>query len=495
MMEWARPAALCIVAMTSACGDPGADDAVDPDAGNGDTTPPTIVSSVPADGERPVSVLADISVTFDEALDPATVSSETLVLRVAGVLWTLAGSVALDPATRTATFSPTAALSNYGDYELTINGVADVAGNQIESATITFHTFLNPQLTYVWHGAADGLVAGWYDYQLDPDGDRVGRVEYASPGLDAVWFTSDDEVNSRERYEFDADGHNTLRVTYDSPGVDAVWGNGDDTIAEFASNTYDSARNWVRHTRYGDEGVDLTWFTSDDVIVRYSQQQYDPMNQLMQRTSYSASGDDAVWFTVDDEVSIYTRYVIDSLGRRVLFANFQGPGSDAVWFTADDDVSYAAGPRYETGQTDSLTAYYLTYAGPGADAEWGTPDDSVAGYSEYVHEAGLLVATRTFDDPGIDQDWFTGDDHLSRHEEFSDFFAKGLYGRYASFTGAGPDSEWFTDDDLPSYYQTRTFDELGNVTSDVDHSFPGDDGIWFTEDDPLGSESTFDTTL
>ncbi len=483
------------LALAAACGDPSpGDDAADPDAGNQDTTPPAIVSSTPVDGERPVSLLADITVMFDEDLDATTVSPDTLVLRVEGELWTIAGTVGFDAGTRTATFSPIAALKNYGTYTLTVDGVADVAGNPMVATTITFGTYRNPQVRSAFYSdfGAGVTMGGWTAYEIDGDGDRVESLRYGLAGLDDVWFTSDDEIDHRERYQYDAAKRLTLQVSYDYPGDDGVWGNGDDVVTSFIATTYNSAGLRVRQATYADAGLDLLWFTSDDVVGQYAQEQHDSTGHVVQRTRYNGAGDDGLWFTSDDTPYSNQINVWDDLGRQILVARFDGSGTDGVWFTADDQLSSTAGGhRFEDGQTDQRAPYYVSYSGAGSDANWGTSDDVIAGYSEFQYDAGIFVRGIAFDDPGIDQTWFTDDDHQSMNSEFRDFAAKDLAARYIDFADPGTDGEWFTSDDTVVDHRSQTFDSNGNVVEEAWFFGAGLDDVWLTEDDDRSQWALF----
>jgi hypothetical protein len=88
----------------------------------------------PGDGATDVAVDAVVSVTFGEALDPASVAAATLVLRPAGGGAAVAGSVALAGAT--VTFTPAAPLAHATSYAATVSGVRDGAGNALAAAHV-----------------------------------------------------------------------------------------------------------------------------------------------------------------------------------------------------------------------------------------------------------------------------------------------------------------------------------------------------------------------
>ncbi len=113
-----------------------------------DTTPPTVTSTTPTNNATGIATSATMSVVFSEAMDAATISTSTLVLRTAGGA-TVAATASFNSATRTATVTPNSVLSFSTSYVLTINGgavgVKDLAGNALVSnVTSTFTTVAAP---------------------------------------------------------------------------------------------------------------------------------------------------------------------------------------------------------------------------------------------------------------------------------------------------------------------------------------------------------------
>lgn len=91
---------------------------------NPDNTPPTVTIETPVSGATDIAVDTPVVAIFSEAIDPATITTETFI--VSGVT----GTVSYDAATFTATFTPTAALSYATGYTATIStGIRDLAGN------------------------------------------------------------------------------------------------------------------------------------------------------------------------------------------------------------------------------------------------------------------------------------------------------------------------------------------------------------------------------
>ena len=104
-----------------------------------DTTPPVILSSTPAPNATAVPLSTTVKAVFNEAIDPATLTSATFALRdQAGAA--VPASVGWDAGTRTATLATTAGLLAQTTYTATVsggvNGVRDRAGNSLASDDI-----------------------------------------------------------------------------------------------------------------------------------------------------------------------------------------------------------------------------------------------------------------------------------------------------------------------------------------------------------------------
>ena len=99
-----------------------------------DTTPPTVTAVSPVDGATGVSVSTNVTATFSEAVDPATVNGSTFTLSSGS--GTVPAAVGYDAATRTATLNPSSDLAA-GTYTARVlgggSGVKDPAGNALAS--------------------------------------------------------------------------------------------------------------------------------------------------------------------------------------------------------------------------------------------------------------------------------------------------------------------------------------------------------------------------
>ena len=115
--------ALLLAAFVAGC---GSSDGGSP----ADTTAPTVSSTVPADAATGIALNANITATFSEAMDPATITTATFTLKQG----TTVVSGAVTYVGTTATFNPTSNLAASTTYTAAVTtGVKDLAGNALAS--------------------------------------------------------------------------------------------------------------------------------------------------------------------------------------------------------------------------------------------------------------------------------------------------------------------------------------------------------------------------
>jgi VCBS repeat-containing protein len=112
-----------------------------------DTTPPTVTSVSPASNVVGVNTSSNVSVTFSEPVDAATINSSTIELRdPANVL--VPAAVTYNAGANTASLTPAAALSYSTSYTATVKGgaagVKDAAGNALASNFVWSFTTMAP---------------------------------------------------------------------------------------------------------------------------------------------------------------------------------------------------------------------------------------------------------------------------------------------------------------------------------------------------------------
>lgn len=112
------------LALASLAAPAGAQDAEPPPP---DTAPPTVQTVSPADGTTTVHPADNVTATFSEPMNPATVDEATFTLTKEG-----AATVGYDGASDKATLDPVADLSQGATYEARVaTGATDGAGNPL----------------------------------------------------------------------------------------------------------------------------------------------------------------------------------------------------------------------------------------------------------------------------------------------------------------------------------------------------------------------------
>jgi hypothetical protein len=121
-----------------------------------DTTPPTVVSTVPNNGATGVNQGATVTATFSEAIDPATINAGTFVLRDA-TSTIVPANVTYATATKTATLTPNSSLAASATYTATLTtSIKDLSGNALAASyTWSFVTAAAPVCPCsAWNGSA-----------------------------------------------------------------------------------------------------------------------------------------------------------------------------------------------------------------------------------------------------------------------------------------------------------------------------------------------------
>jgi len=101
-----------------------------------DSTPPTVTAITPSSGATLVARGTDVTATFSEAMDPATISGSTVELRSSsGAL--VSAVVSYSATNRRVTLNPNSNLAALTTYTVTVRGgatdprVKDVSGNAL----------------------------------------------------------------------------------------------------------------------------------------------------------------------------------------------------------------------------------------------------------------------------------------------------------------------------------------------------------------------------
>lgn len=113
----------------------------DPGGGDGgDTTAPTITSVSPPNGSL-VHPAANVTVTFSEGMEPASITPSTFTLVRQGQTTPVAATVSYDAGSNTATLDPNADLAQPASYTATVKGGAGSVTDLVGNALAADHTW------------------------------------------------------------------------------------------------------------------------------------------------------------------------------------------------------------------------------------------------------------------------------------------------------------------------------------------------------------------
>lgn len=450
---------------------------------------PTIVSSTPADGAHPVSVLSSIAIVFDEALDEATVANAfTITSHAAGLPDAhYASSVSYDAATHTVTIDPDLPLPYATTIQVEIGtGICDALGNAFAGQTMAFTTYFNSSTRIVSY--TSGAISKWFAYTLDARGRRTQTLSYGS-GTNGLWLDADDDVTARSIQTFDAMDRENGFQSY-LAGADGLLNTADDVIERYFQRDFDDAGFLIKDATHEGAGPDMSWHTADDLISFYAR--YDYVGGLLTAEfSYNIVGADATWMTADDLTSTgWHEYVWNTSEQRTRAVN-RTSGADQMPRTTDD---VPAGYTDFTYNASGTLRRLVARAGVGPDGLWFTSDDVIGGWEASTYDSLNAVTSETrYNGAGVDGMWLNGNDTISRRRVYT-YDANHLPTEVDTYSGAGADGMWGTPDDALSWIMLLTYDANGNVLEVQNWESGGSDGVWHTTDDWLQTVESRDVT-
>jgi hypothetical protein len=201
-----------------------------------DKDPPQVLSSIPADEASDVEIPFTVQVTFNEPIRyKETVDSSTFRL-IDMYEHDVEGTLSYDEATNTVTFTPapTAIMYRASPYRITLsNIIQDKAGNRMVPVTLTFSTFLAPNLA-----ALEALAIKYSPLLYQSVSKTIPQFDYpTSYDFDGDWLAANNDKNIMKATSIPAwvyydsvetKSHYFIRYAYFYPRhteVDASFGN------------------------------------------------------------------------------------------------------------------------------------------------------------------------------------------------------------------------------------------------------------------------------
>jgi hypothetical protein len=122
-----------------------------------DTTPPVVVSTIPASDSQNISVDSSISIIFNEAMNASTINSATIYLRDSSSV-NVPATVSYNDASFSAVLDPVAMLNHSTSYTVIVeDSVSDASGNTLANDylfSFTTNNYTPPTFYSIW-GAGD----------------------------------------------------------------------------------------------------------------------------------------------------------------------------------------------------------------------------------------------------------------------------------------------------------------------------------------------------
>ncbi len=318
-------------------------------------------------------------------------------------------------------------------------------------------------------------------------------LSVAACGVEERSTTSSDLPNEPDPPAQRLETCTVLAETYQDPGSDGEWLTEDDVLSSAREDTLVNGYP-VQVTFYLSAGDDGEWKTMDDTIV-YAAIETDPSSPSLARRIVTSRdmGPDKLWGTADDSVDSITTWELDDSGR-IQKKRFYYAGGETV---TEELASLLMYVKFE--YTDGRLGRRLQFASPGQDGQWMTDDDEPSHIQEYIFSGGTLTYARVLTSP------VSSPANIIRYTFEGTALASIVY-----YSNAGEDAEWLTEDDVPGlatdYYrrsdgtllrehttygnliidETFQYDELSRLTLVARASGAGADGLWGTDDDPLG---------
>lgn len=260
-----------VIGALTGCGGGGSASTVTPEASTtqntSDTTAPSVLALTPTDGEGDVEPNKVLSATFSEDMFAVTVDDAGFALNGGGS--DVSGTVAFDPLTNVATFTPATPLALLTTYTATLNNtITDLSGNALSQESVSFTT-----RDGTWgDGVAiesDGGSAYAPRISVDDKGNAIAVwSQYIDGGqyMLANHYTAGGGWGSPELIESEAGGVSSPFVGTDAQGNGmAMWAKFDGTRFNVWVNHYNSeSRAWG--TAYLLENDD-TFSASDPQVV------------------------------------------------------------------------------------------------------------------------------------------------------------------------------------------------------------------------------------
>ena len=358
-----------------------------------DTTPPTILSVTPAEGEAGVDRIPSVTVEFSEEMDPATLSEITFLASSSSI--SVPATVTYNETSNTATFVPDNELTLLSQVTVTVTAaVADAEGNTLSE-------------DYSWSfRVRDGnwgtmsYLESSSDSHLSP---AVGIDPYGN--ATAVWYQNNGRIKSN-RYvndttpgwktmvnvDFDAPSGNGINpdITVNSAGnAFAVWKHDGAAQDHFRANFFDGSGGWEStNTVVYNPGGNFTGDIFVDADTEGNAFAVMKLNSSIQvKIDTGSSWDSAGSVQISTSATANPVIAVSSNGSAIIV--YEEGGGDVMADRYTSSNWHSPGPiNVESTTTITDPPRMAIFPDGKALIVWGVEDD-ISGTEVYLHALAL----------------------------------------------------------------------------------------------------------
>jgi len=466
-----------------------------------ETQPFELSSSIPADGARDVTVDTPIRVSFSSVIDANSVRLDTIVLRKMDdsvSLNTRSGIVKgvphRDLVNNILSFFPEERLEAGQTYTITVSGLRNIERYTLVPTVISFTTVAQartqaPVVTVIdtepSHEqnkiSVNQPIRFLLNGAIDPTSIEAGTVLIKRTDDDPSEYIAPNFVHGHASYDAAA------QAILFKPHHPLAYGQTYTVILRDLTNVdgLPVAQHSIQFTTYYNpvfREIDY----KEGVITQYDEYEHDALGHAIKMYRIGGTqgpGDNSLWLDSDDAVSSIRLFNVDAVNFFAKQVIYSAPSnSQRDWQPTVKDVF-----NYDKTMTD-INGNHLGTASfkDGDDRTWFTEDDNITGYIQRSKADNGDALKARFNSSGADENWLTGhDNEINFHERtiFNERHAKAIHTLYR---GTGEDGIYFTDDDPVQYYHEFIYDENDVLVRYLWKTAPGMDGIWFTSDDDIG---------
>jgi hypothetical protein len=441
------------------------------DGSNGNTTHNTVVQVSPTNGATKISVISNITVTFEAPISLTEFNSLGAKLTPADINepgFGKIGSASLgnvpfqvSVSGNVVTIDPSVPLEYGTEYTFSV-------GDQ----NYTFKTYLNRIENNINYDSSGNV---FFYTQYSNSEFAADWTEYNGAGSDGVWLTQDDNVYQQLVHELNSDNRIVRTLLSDFIALR--------NVDEYSYNSDGLVTQRTTFVRDVSEGTDGVLGTDDDIPDSYYSYNYTQNENVV--IFYTGPGTDSIWFSDDDNIELYTLEKLNDLGFKTFDYSFNGSGLDGVWGTNDDSFSFGQSFQYNGDGNLTVTS---DMSSTGVDLTPFTSDDEKLNVLAIEYNGLLMDTAKLLTGSGSDGQWLTSDDD----ERKRNFYQYNEHGQLTQYLAQykGDDGLYDTEDDR-IFKRTITYDSNGNrdeIIIEVDNYFG--DGLNY-----VAVTQKFDTTL